>query len=485
MLETVREFALDQLLASGEDQAIRERHLAWFLDLASAANESLRQGDDFSSWLARLAADHDNLRAALAWALEQNRTEDALRLASSLWRFWEAHGHLREGSEWLERTLAAAGNAPPGLRARALNNLGNLISQFGDTTRVRDVYEQSLRLWRDLGDQQGIADTLNNLAILATDRGDYAQARTMLEESLAHRRALGDDVGLILAIANLGDVAVAEGALDEATDLHQQALALRRARDDARGVAYSELNLGLIALLRGDHPAAEARLVPSLQAFQTLGDKLGAAYAFRHLALAAHQSPSQPGQRVGQLLQQSLQLRVELGDHRGIAECFEGIAETIPMPADEATRLFAAASTIRRGIGIPPPAVERSAHDDFVTNLQARLPKAEFVTAWTAGLALNQEDACRLAYGAISAAEADQHNHRVEPLPSGLTDREREILRFVAQGLTNAAIADHLSLSPRTVEAHLRRIYRKLDIPSRAAATRFAVEHGLIDRADA
>lgn len=477
MLETVREFALDQLLATGEDQSIREGHLAWFLDLAIAANESLRQGDDLSSWLARLEADHDNLRSAMTWALTQNRTKDALRLASSLWRFWEAHGHLREGSEWLDRILTVAGDAPAGLRARALNNLGNLISQFGDTIRVREVYEQSLRLWRELGDQQGIADTLNNLAILATDRGDYTEARAMLEESLAHRRALGDEVGLILAIANLGDVAVAEGALDEASDLHQQAFALRRARDDARGVAYSELNLGLIALLRGNPAAAETRLIPSLQTFQALGDKLGAAYALRHLALAAHQA----GRSSFALLLDALQLRVELDDRRGIADCLEGLALTGSVAEHDAVTLLSAARTLRLSVGVPIPAIEQRSHDELLNNLRAHLPASEFAAAWDSGAPLTQPQAVAFATQAatVTANEPDQPRNAIA---GGLTEREVDVLRLVAQGLTNIDIGERLFLSPRTVEAHLHRIYRKLDVPSRTAAAAFALDHNLVNR---
>jgi len=481
MLETVREFGLERLAAEDDPVAARARHAAHFLDLAVASTDGLRGGDQ-GMWLRQLDADHDNLRAALTWLLERRDSEAALRLATALWRYWEIRGYLREGTGWLERALAADGDVPAGLRASALNSLGNLVSYLGDPVRTRTAYEESLALRRELDDREGIADSLNNLGLLATDGADYARARALHEESLALRRALGDRRGLALSLNNLGDLAMAEGDLTRAWDLHQEALAVRRELRDLRGVAYSHNNLGAVAARRGDVETARSLLEEALNRFQELGAKAGLAEAHVNLGRVglAQGNPRQTGRAFAT----ALVLHAELGDLRGVAECLEGLAaiDDGRLPAAGRVRLLGAAATLRMAIGIPVPAVDRPRLERTTDLLRRRLDRDAFAAALDGGRLLAAEQA---------VAEAAQLATVIEGLAVGdpatqttgeslLTPRELDVLRLLADGRSDREIAQALFLSPRTVSSHVGHILAKLDVPSRAAAIAQALRQGLV-----
>ncbi|HKG26946.1 MAG TPA: tetratricopeptide repeat protein, partial [Thermomicrobiales bacterium] len=445
MLETIREFGLERLAAEDDPVAARARHAAHFLDLAVASTDGLRGGDQ-GMWLRQLDADHDNLRAALTWLLERRDSEAALRLATALWRYWEIRGYLREGTGWLERALAADGDVPAGLRASALNSLGNLVSYLGDPVRTRTAYEESLALRRELDDREGIADSLNNLGLLATDGADYARARALHEESLALRRALGDRRGLALSLNNLGDLATAEGDLTRAWDLHQEALAVRRELRDLRGVAYSHNNLGAVAARRGDIETARSLLEEALNRFQELGAKAGLAEAQVNLGRVglAQGNPRQTGRAFAT----ALVLHAELGDLRGVAECLEGLAaiDDGRLPAAGRVRLLGAAATLRMAIGIPVPAVDRPRLERTTDLLRRRLDRDAFAAALDGGRLLAAEQA---------VAEAAQLATVIEGLAVGdpatqttgeslLTPRELDVLRLLADGRSDREIAQAL-----------------------------------------
>ncbi len=481
MLETIREFGLERLAAEDDPVEIRRRHAVYVLDLASAAADGLRGGEQ-GVWLRRMDADHDNLRAALSWLLDQGESETALRLASALWRYWEIRGHLREGSSWLARALAAGGDAPAHLRASALNSLGNMLSYLGDIARTRTAYEASLALRRELGDRQGIADCLNNLGILETDAGDYARARELHEASLAVRRELGDQPGLALALNNLGDLALATGDLTRAWDLHQEALTVRRELRDLRGVAYSHNNLGAVAARRGDAGVARPLLAEALNRFQELGHNAGIAEAQANLGRVglAQGDPH----LAGQALATALSLRTELGDLRGVAECLEGLAtiDDARLSVLARVRLLGAAVALRVAIGIPVQAVDRPRLERTTDLLRRRLDRDAFTTAFDGGRLLPVEQAVAEALELAAAIELGtagdaDHHMAADPL---LTPRELDVLRLLAEGQSDREIAEALFLSPRTVSSHVGHILAKLDVPSRAAAIAQALRQGLV-----
>ncbi|MBN8999948.1 MAG: tetratricopeptide repeat protein, partial [Rhizobiales bacterium] len=185
-------------------------------------------------WLDRLETEHDNIRAALGWAIAGGRAEPALRLAGALWRFWETRGHLREGDRWLAAALALGDDAPAPLRAKALNAAGNLARDLRDDTRATALHSASLALHRAIGDQVGVSKALSNLGEVARDGGRYDEARAFYEQSLALKRQSRDDWGIALVLHNLGEVSRDSGRVAAARDYYEQSLALKRQLGDRR-----------------------------------------------------------------------------------------------------------------------------------------------------------------------------------------------------------------------------------------------------------
>jgi non-specific serine/threonine protein kinase len=433
MLETIREYALERLAASGELEAIQRRHLAWCLVLAEATDAEL-QGAAQVAWLCRLEAEHDNLRAALAWAADQGEAETGLRLAGALYWFWMIR-HADEGRAWLERLLAAGGTIAPAVRARALLALAVLTWWFeGDETRAGPLLEESLALRRRLGDRQGTARALGHLAMTTVRRGDLARAATLAAEGLALARAVDDPLSAGGCLAALALVARGQGDVDRARALLNEAVASLRRSWFRWGIAWALGHLAAMAREQGD--LAEAL------------DRYGES------AMLCHP-----------------------GGATGVAARASAAAGAVAMDAGQfvaATRFLGAAAAWREAIGAPPNPVDLPADERATAAARAALGEAAFAATWIAGRALTVEQAVAEA-AALAAALAPAPD-----LPGGLSSREAEVLRLVAAGLTSAQVAERLFLSPRTVQAHLRTVYRMLGVAGRVVATRAAREHGLI-----
>ena len=441
MLETVREYALERLTASGEDNAVRGAHAAWCLDLAGQANLHLRSAEA-SAWLARLDVERDNVRVALAWALEQGEAETGLRLAGDFFWLW-----LRrlpaEGRVWLERVLAAPAEIAPAARARALHALSTLAFWGeGEVRRAEPLLEESLTIFERLGDRLGTVEALFQLGHMAWARGDLERAEVLAEE--------GEPMALEI------------GAEDTA--------------------AAIRVNRGLVARDRGDVEQAQRLLEEALATFQRLGFRWSAGWALLHLAnLTRHRgSPAEALARYAE----GATLWLADGDAWATVVALRGGARAAAEAGrfDGAARLFGATEAQGEAIGLPIPSAERADHEQAVTQVRAALGNECFAGAWTAGRTLSIEQAVDEATG-IAAELAAGQPAAPEPVrptyPAGLSQREVEVLRLVAQGLTNAEIAERLYLSPRTVGAHVYNIYRKLEVSSRAAATQRAMELGL------
>ena len=206
MLETIWEFAQEQLELTGEVETVREQHLAYFLAVTEEAELGLR-GTDQITWLECLETEHDNLRAALGWALDQGERERALRLAKALWWFWNVRSHFAEGRLWLERALAEGGGGKSIFRARALNGAATLAYHQANYERATVLCEESLALCRELDDRPGIADALQSLGGIAYDHSQYDRVEALCGESLAVARELGDRGRMaesLLTFGNLG-----------------------------------------------------------------------------------------------------------------------------------------------------------------------------------------------------------------------------------------------------------------------------------------
>jgi non-specific serine/threonine protein kinase len=365
LLDTIRQYARDKLLESGEAAALRERHWEWFVALAEEAEPELH-GAEQAVWLERLETEHENLRAGLEWSVAEEG-ERALRLGAALWRFWLMHGHLSEGRGWLERIIVCGEHATHAF-ATVLHGAGALACQQEDLGTAGTLLERSVALWRTLGDDREVASSLVWLGRVPLGQGNHAVARALFEESLRLFREADDARGVARSLNNLGEVARDEGDYDRAAALYADSLELGRATEHQGIVAISLHNLGQVALHREDYRQAGALLQESLGLFQELGDKRAIGACLAGLATVSLGASSQEG---------------------------EGGAESVA----RAARLLGAARTLLEAIGAPLPPVDRAAYERCVAVVRARLGEERFVAAWGEGQALTVAEAVSEALG--------------------------------------------------------------------------------------
>jgi predicted ATPase len=358
--EFIRQYAVGQLAAAGETEAASDRHLDyWSRRAAESAPRlySAAQAEALAAW----EAEHDNLRAALRWALETGprtpaRVAGGLRLITQLERFWQGRGHLREARQWLLAGLRRRAGLPPAAQAEALNTLGWLENQIGAPADAIRSLTESLTLYRAAGDQAGLAAALDSLGDLAWSTGhDRAQAAAHYTESLALRRTLGDPAAIGLSLYSLGRLYVDDGQFDRAAAPLNEALAVLESCGDQRGVALTLNALGRLDLFAGRLAEAGPRLRAALERFAALGNRVDIAEALEELAQLA-------------------------------------AAEGRPARGAE---LCGAADGVRVTVGV----ASLAQHAQFITALRAALGDAAFTAAWSAGRALSESEAVALALG--------------------------------------------------------------------------------------
>jgi predicted ATPase/DNA-binding SARP family transcriptional activator len=269
LLESVREYALERLDASGETAALRRRHARYFLELAERAEPELAGSAE--PWLERLEAEHDNLRAALDWAATDGTAEDELRIAVALRRFWWVRGHVREAQRRLEDALARGGKQPDRLRATAAGATAQFAVFRGDYPEARAWTEHSLELFRSLDEGVGVANSLNRLADISKAEGDPEGAARNYALALEVARELDDRHPLAAVLTNAGELARRQGDLVEAERLTREALAVWRELGHTEGVAIAVVNLGAVAI-EGNAPA---KALPFLEEGAELARMLG------------------------------------------------------------------------------------------------------------------------------------------------------------------------------------------------------------------
>ena len=428
MLETIREFALEQLAQSGECSCLNERHAAFFLTMADEAVHHLESPEEIT-WLDVLEREHANLGAALRWSVETGNTDQGLRLANSLRLFWFTRGHLAEGRAYVESLLALVDESiDPTLRARVLDDAGFLARYQGDYPSARSFIEQGLGIRRELADRHGIADSLGNLGYVALHDAHLSTARSLYEEALQIHRDLANAQGIADSVSYLGLLAMYERHVKVARALHQESLALWRTAGDQFGIGWALSNLGAVAVLEGDLVEARSLLAESARLNADLHSAWAVACSLEGFALLA----AAQGQHA-----RALQLA-------GAATALRSNAST-PLPA-------AGELHVRRQLAASWAALEK----DHAAQLYAegqQLPLQDAVE-----YALIEDGSLhvpmRAAGGAARAVE--------------LTEREFEIAHLVAQGLTNRDIAVRLIVGKRTVDTHIEHVMNKLAVHSRA-----------------
>jgi predicted ATPase len=393
MLETIREYALEKLKASGEEPLTKRAHAAYCLILAEeeASEPSGAQGTE---WIGRFALEHDNFRAGLEWLTENGDAEWGLRLGTALFRFWEIREYLAEGRDRLGRLLKLAGAAAPTkARTRALFAAGVLAGEQGDYASAETLISESQNIARQLGDNTGVAVSLNALAVFARDRGSIAKARALFEETLALWRELGDLKAVARALSNLANVVKLQGDYGRARALYAECLSIFRGLGDRTGTAWSLNYQGDVARDQGDSAAARALYEQGLAIFRELGDRWGIAGTLADLGSLAREQGNYPSAH--SLYRESIKLFQELEHKRGIArllECF-ACSAAAQVHAERSLRLAGAAAALRQNIGAPLTPAEQVKLEASLDRARQAVTNTAGATAWLEGWALPVEKA--------------------------------------------------------------------------------------------
>jgi DNA-binding CsgD family transcriptional regulator len=588
LLETIRQYASDRLMESGETEAIRDHHLGWFLELAERAQPEL-EGPGLFEWLGVLDAEHDNVRAALEWSAATKAGIAGLRLASALWLYWLVRGHLTEGKRRLEVALESATDAPSRLRASALIGLGQLMVLRGDLAEASTIarealeiaqalpdlrlegraldtlaysiafldpaaaprfFEQSIAASREAGDGAFVADALNGLGISRYLAGDYRSATTALMGGVASSREAGSSGTLTIGLAVLGYCLALQGRSARAQTCLRESLATARRLRDRAFAAQSLFALGFVEAQRGEHARAEAFLEESLDTARAAsplmvpfallthgfaryigGDLDGSRIRLEEslavaregalpwvtcwsLALLGHvaRANGKPqdarafieeavavakshGLRTDLPLDAAARLARVMGDldvaeslHHDALQAAHAIDSVLLMPAHlealaglaglaerfhEGARLLGAAEAAREAHSLARHTPEREGYDADVDRIRRALDGDEFRTAWNEGRAMSIEQAS--AYCARGRGERKRPSFGW----GSLTPTELEVVRHVAQGLTNPEVARRLFVSRSTVKAHLAHIFAKVGVSTRAELAAQAARRGV------
>lgn len=531
MLETIRAYGLERLAASGELESTRHAHSAYYLRLSEQAEPVLSQG----TWLEQLDQERDNLSAALVFMLESEAVEEALRLVGALRQFWYLRGYLSEGRGYLERAVAAMRednvSVSPPVRAKALYAAGSLAYWQNNFEQARRLSEESLELYRQQGDFRGAAVALRILGLIEDSRnGDYTAGDAFFEESLRLFQESGDAAGTAMMLLTLGGRALFQGEFGRAHELCEESLAMFRVLGDVWRTAIALHLRGWASYCQGAYAAARRLSEESVALFRTLGNPGIAVEALTILAyeVAALGEDSAAASLLGEALSLAKQgevredtalalcglghLALRQGDMAQAREwygeslaalmdvwttarlitrtkwlpptCLEGLGEIALSQGQAAwtVRLFAAAETLRAGgTHRNPVGVEQPYYDRTLTAARAQLGEEAFAALWAEGRAMTPAEVLSALEGVFGSEQADvipPADHA--PPRQELTDREVEVLRLLADGLSNRKVAEQLVLSPKTVNVHVDSIFRKLRVTSRTAAARYAIEHQLI-----
>lgn len=410
MLETIREYGLERLMASGEEPATRRAHAAYCLVLAEEGNPELNPADR-ATWLSRCDLEIDNFRSGLDWLFQNQQLDWGLRLCIALFRFWDMREHLTEGRARLEVILRLAGTRFTKERAKVGLFLGALLTPQGDFSAAQRFLEQSLSLYQELGDKWGTAASLNALGVSARDRGDYASALEYFEKSLKCWRALADPLATARTLHNLanvvrvcGNYAAAQAALREAKNIFEEV-------GDRSGSAWSLNQQGDIAREQGDLPVARTLYQDALSVFREAGDRWGSARSLSDFAYVCSDQGDYTAAHAA--YREALKIFAELGHRRGLARTLEGCA-CLAVARGEAARalkLAAVAAHLRRLISAPLPQAEQSRLDHTLLPAWKSLSDTEGKAAWSEGSAMSMEKAIEYSLDEpefVSSGQRDQ-----------------------------------------------------------------------------
>jgi predicted ATPase/DNA-binding CsgD family transcriptional regulator len=432
LLEPVRQYGGERLRTAGEEDALRRRHRDWCAGMARA-EAGHWWGPAQREVLERLEAEHENLRAALAYCQETPGEAGAgLAICADSWFFWHAQRHAGEGRRWLSVLLELAPE-PSADRAAALAALGTLLMLQNDAVAAGPILVEAEALARELGERRTIAQVLGRLAMVVAARHDLQRAAALTGEAVAVARELGHAETLATALSQAARVAIGRRDVERSVAMYRECVDLCR---DA-----------------GERWLRQRALLPLAVTLSDTGDHHGAR----------------------RLCRESLGIARDLGDDRMMVWSIECLAWTCAGAgrAEEAATLLGAAAAVR---GEEPTSAyqgDRERTERCRTAAIAALGQTAFGSAWERGAGLDREAA--LAFASGEPAERVRAARRVPDSP--LSEREREIAALVAEGLSNRDIADRLYISVRTAENHVSHILVKLGMRSRAQLAHWMASH--------
>jgi predicted ATPase/DNA-binding CsgD family transcriptional regulator len=435
LLETMREYALERLGKNHDHEPVRQRHTAYYLDLAENAAHQLFSREQ-AQWLRRIEVEHNNIVSALEWSEERGDADTLARLSIAVGDYWQRRVCIREGTYWSALALRLPDIAPDS-RAHLL------------------IQNAEVAIWR----------------------GEFTQAQAGFEEGLNHYRATHNPTGQAEALLGLGDVALRQNRKSAAWDYYSQGLVIGRETGHLTQTSRALRSLAEIQRDEGNFAEARALLEEALPLANELGDDYMTAFVLHELGYILLKQGEYHAAFDVQM--RCLRLRTELNNRSAIIHSLEVVAWTICEMGlyEPAAQLFGAMQRLVETID-PLMRGYKSQHDHYVEKTRQRLNAETFAAAWDAGYAMPFEAIVEW----VDELPCELNIPEANPLERyDLTPREAEVLRLLATGLTDREIAERLVISPRTVNTHLTSVYGKLGVSSRSAATRFALENRLFD----
>ena len=437
LLEPIRQYGQERLQESGESEAIRSRHAASFLALAKQAGPEL-SGSQQVMWLKRLDTERDNMRAAVRWLLGKGESQTVARIGWAVWLFWWMHGYFTEGRRWMEEALAKSDAMPASARAKALFVAGTMADGQADRCAAEPLLEESLGLFKELGNRLGSALALGGIGLVAVGQWQHERGIAFFQEALDLFLELGQEWNASVMLSFLAVAWFRQGDLIRAKRLADQGLELaREIGDPAEATSIACFAGAAVAQAEGDHERAKG------------------------------------------LFGEGLKLSAESGEESNVAYCLQGLAASAASEGRQvrAARLWGAAEALLEKIEATAYiyAPDRSVYQDQVSAARAQLDEEAWEAAWAKGRAMPPEQAIEYALSdeedpelPALVAVPEQYSPPADESTERLTPREQEVALCVAQGLTNRQIARELTISERTVENHVGKILKKLGFSSRA-----------------
>lgn len=515
MLETIREYALSKLAEAGELEEARSAHSRYFIEMTETGADQLKTPDQLN-WLKRLAADHPNILSALDYLIETGETEEAFRLGGSIWLVWWRWGLLNQGRQWLLRLLALdRTHIEKVWQAKVLDGMAYLTLHQSDFRTAETYFEQSLAIWRETGANKFLGRAMSGLAGTHRTLGNYHKALNLNYECLALFRELGETVSEADSLANIGWQLMERGNYEPVLPMLQEALASHsainylpgigrtrvylgdyywRKNDPAQAIEYLEegitllrevnnriqlpsglFRLGLVYLCQGDLARAGKVLEETVEIAEEMNKTLDLTYAYSNLGLLRMVQNNLAEAET--LFRKSLSLRDEIGQLEGVLWAMEGLAVVALKQgrSGEAQELMEEARLLRQAIDAPVlphtikfilPKLLNFQTGDNLTSRHARAKPPVAVRS--------------MPIPAVPALDPGLSSYIDSDAVIGLSSREKEVLKLLAEGHSNNQIARILIISPGTVNNHLSSIYSKLGVNSRTAAVRYAHDYSLI-----